>query len=358
MRKVLAAIILMICFTIPAYAETVKNIDVSVEIAKNETGKVVNAVPFVSEDAILESWSVSPDPSRWDGNTTVFFKLFFVPSASKNVFDREETAVNTVNGSLRMTYLDLQPNGCVMQMVMLPNSAIDAPSGFYADGYNLKWKAVNGAKYYEVELSWTDSAGTRQMKTVKVSRNNLDLTQTIGYDTNARIRTIPSEEDGRDVSAWTSLDAPIKAEGLPGKFVNMHSGMYFETDNGRATGWQKINGFWYYFDPAQNGRAALNEWKDINGRRYRFSAKGIMNTGWYSQLIDGKKYQFYLDPHQGAEEGMMHTGWVQTSADRWYWLNDGTVESLPLGAVLTDGTTPDGYKVDASGLWDGRPANR
>ena len=48
----------------------------------------------------------------------------------------------------------------------------------------------------------------------------------------------------------------------------------------------------------------------------------------------------------------MQTGWISKGpAGPDYYLNDGSVADLPLGACLTNTTTPDGYQVDASGAW-------
>ena len=40
-------------------------------------------------------------------------------------------------------------------------------------------------------------------------------------------------------------------------------------------------------------------------------------------------------------------------AGPWYWLNDGSMQEIPLGACLMNGTTPDGYTVDENGAWYG-----
>ena len=52
--------------------------------------------------------------------------------------------------------------------------------------------------------------------------------------------------------------------------------------------------------------------------------------------------------------GMMQTGWMcKGPAGPWYWLNDGSMQEIPLGACLMNGTTPDGYTVDENGAWYG-----
>lgn len=76
---------------------------------------------------------------------------------------------------------------------------------------------------------------------------------------------------------------------------------------------------YYYSD----GLLASNCWLEITWNNtthwYHFSASGIMDTGW--NLIDGK----------------------------WYYFNEKSDGFK--GTLLTDTTTPDGYQVDADGVW-------
>ena len=79
-----------------------------------------------------------------------------------------------------------------------------------------------------------------------------------------------------------------------------------------VTGWQFINGAWYYMDN-----------------------NGYMLTGW--QYINNRWY-FLHNPN-----GNMITGWVQTNG-LWYYCDAS-------GAMLTNTYTPDGYYVDGNGVW-------
>ena len=62
--------------------------------------------------------------------------------------------------------------------------------------------------------------------------------------------------------------------------------------------------------------------------------------GW--KLINNKWY--FMN-----NNGIMQRGWVQTNGNWYYLLNNGEM------AVST--VTPDGYKVDQNGKWDGKPAS-
>ena len=86
------------------------------------------------------------------------------------------------------------------------------------------------------------------------------------------------------------------------------------------TGWQFINGKWYYLNEAESGM-------------------GAMVTGWHQNL---QGTWFYL----GAD-GAMLTGW-QLVNGVWYYLNtgsDGTVGALAVNTQIGD------YHVDANGAW-------
>ena len=57
---------------------------------------------------------------------------------------------------------------------------------------------------------------------------------------------------------------------------------------------------------------------------------------------------YYFDP----VSGLMRTGW-QNINEKDYYLNPGVIAagsfSVPVGALFTDTTTPDGFRVDANG---------
>ena len=59
-----------------------------------------------------------------------------------------------------------------------------------------------------------------------------------------------------------------------------------------------------------------------------------MVTGWVQSGNDW----YYMN-----QSGAMATGWVQSEND-WYYMS-------PSGAMLSNTTTADGYRLDASGRW-------
>lgn len=78
--------------------------------------------------------------------------------------------------------------------------------------------------------------------------------------------------------------------------------------------------------------------RDKDGQ-WIYSANGELTVGW--KLINNKWY--FMN-----NNGIMQRGWVQTNGNWYYLLNNG---EMAAGTV-----TPDGYKVDENGKWDGKPA--
>ena len=93
-------------------------------------------------------------------------------------------------------------------------------------------------------------------------------------------------------------------------FDNHYS--YFTSSGAMKIGWLKENRLWYYLD-TETGQMVTGIHK-VNDETYYFDANGAMQTGW--KQLDGKWYYFQAD-----------------------------------GSLLRNGTTPDGYKVNAEGVW-------
>ncbi len=127
-----------------------------------------------------------------------------------------------------------------------------------------------------------------------------------------------------------------------------------------------INGTWNY-DPATGkwtfaagGRQYKSEWAYVynpyatelqaKADWFRFDEAGYMVTGWFDDT-DGNRY--FLWPLSNNAMGHMYTGWLNIGT-KWYYFK--TVPDGTRGALLRSTTTPDGYKVDAEGVWTGEAA--
>ena len=114
---------------------------------------------------------------------------------------------------------------------------------------------------------------------------------------------------------------------------NTDRGWKYKESNGSyvTNTWKQVDGIWYFFDG--DGHIATS-WRQIDGAWYFFNASGAMLTGWVQSGNDW----YYMNP-----SGAMATGWVQSGND-WYYMS-------PSGAMLSNTTTAEGYRLDASGRW-------
>ena len=135
---------------------------------------------------------------------------------------------------------------------------------------------------------------------------------------------------------------------------------YYYGNDGRRqfyTGWQLINGKWYYFD--ESSRAAKG-WKTINGVKYYFetitkatdeynneyfvgNSDHFMYTGY--GIIDG---EFYYFDANGACQGIdtSYTGWHLDDSGKWYYIRNGHAVT---GTTVIDGVL---YEFDGYGVWN------
>ena len=99
----------------------------------------------------------------------------------------------------------------------------------------------------------------------------------------------------------------------------------FNSDGVMNSGWIVDGGKWYHLSTAHNGFF------------------GEMLEGWFFDNTDGKWY--YLDG-----SGAMVVGW-QNIGGKWYYFTVNKDNKHPYGSLYVNTTTPDGYKVNADGVW-------
>ena len=94
---------------------------------------------------------------------------------------------------------------------------------------------------------------------------------------------------------------------------------------------------------------ASNEWVNImyNGQRqsYHFNAYGIMEVGLITD-VDGNTY--YLDETNSRGRGALKTGIVTLGGIEYYFSEENSL-ALPYGALVKNGTLPDGRRTDSTG---------
>ncbi len=186
-------------------------------------------------------------------------------------------------------------------------------------------------------------------------------------------------EKGRKVKGW-HYDADgcwyylSKTDGemCTGWLEDGGSTYYLRNWGGMLTGWFRAEAQWFYADPSGAVQDLANAFgaavysyasadgsgiwqKDAKGQ-WAFAEKGVYAIGW--RLIDGEWYFFGTDHVMKTgwqfvngiwyylnSNGKMAVGWKQV-AGKWYYLRS-------WGGMISNGLTPDGYRVDASGAWIG-----
>lgn len=107
-------------------------------------------------------------------------------------------------------------------------------------------------------------------------------------------------------------------------------------ENGKMlTGWQKVDGKWYYLDTKTGLMATGWLWdKSYNGW-FLLAPSGEMLTGW--QKVSGLWYYLYPTTTNSTVKGKMATGWLKDNG-KWYYL-DPQKGYMYTGTHVIDGKT-------------------
>ena len=190
---------------------------------------------------------------------------------------------------------------------------------------------------YKGEISRSVKGGDFEVVyTCDRSLDNLDVYNEgnlVAWDSEGEVYTTvqegkdASKEEAEDVVGGT--DTVIKTgwdQNADGTWV------LYDVAGNKLTGWQLVNGTWYYMDPTT--AIMKTGWLNDNGTWYYLQSSGAMKTGW---LLDGSTW-YYLQAN-----GAMKTGWLKDTDGRWYYLN--------ANGSMAANTVVDGYKLGANGAW-------
>ena len=185
-------------------------------------------------------------------------------------------------------------------------------------------------KAYTVDSSGNKHDSTEVKYTIKLSKEHVEKDSCESIGNIYRYRG----KDGKIVTGWQQIDGSwyyFKENGDMATGVADINGVKycFDEDGVMLTGWQQIDGKWYYFG---DDGAAKSGSQSIDGKQYYFGEDGAMLTGW--QQIDGKWY-YILD------SGELSTGWKEIEG-KWYYFASN-------GEMKTDQYI-DGYYVGADGV--------
>lgn len=111
---------------------------------------------------------------------------------------------------------------------------------------------------------------------------------------------------------------------------------------------QNEKGWWF---AALDGTYPADSWYECssNGFKawYYFNAEGYMNSGWFTDR-DGNTY--FLHDQNDSRAGSMYTGWNWINGKCYYFQNTPD-PNRPVGSMIKNGMTPDGYMVNENGEW-------
>ena len=203
---------------------------------------------------------------------------------------------------------------------------------------------INGV--WAIPENWDDTLpeGSQPTLTIVLKTNNKNL------DTDKRYVHVVHLPDGVNTA---ELPAEVR------KYLINVDGSDAGAYNGTITsGWTNDeNGNKKYRKP--DGSFVTGGWLRVDDESYYMDENGVMlkdtitPDGKYVN-INGEKTGYIPGWHQdeGGWHYIMKNGyyagatWIQDTDGKWYYMNIGTY-------METDDITPDGYYVDANGVWDG-----
>ncbi|EHK2441075.1 cell wall-binding protein [Clostridium perfringens] len=183
---------------------------------------------------------------------------------------------------------------------------------------------------YAIDNTNKNDLSNKSVQIDNKEKNNNDSVKE-NISNNAKVSDTLNEKENSNVSNDSKAVDKIKSgwQEIEGNWYyfnsngNMKTGWeeingywyYFNNDGIMQTGWQEIGGKWYYFRPDGNMRVG---WEQINGYWYYFGSDGSMQTGW--QEIGGIWYYFRPD-------GNMKTGWEEINGYWYYFNGDGVMQT-------------------------------
>ena len=162
-----------------------------------------------------------------------------------------------------------------------------------------------------------------------------------GVELSAVIEKIAQQRSGRNSNRYSSSGSAGSSTAVYGAGISSSSAS--------DTNWAYDNTGWKL--KKSDGNYASSEWRQVswNGTTswYHFNNNGYAESGWFTDS-DGQRY--FLDNAHDGTFGQMFTGWKQING-QWYFFNTANTAAASVGSLLVNGTTPDGYKVNADGIW-------
>ena len=156
---------------------------------------------------------------------------------------------------------------------------------------------------YAIDNTNKNDLSNKSVQIDNKEKNNNDSGKE-NISNNAKVSDTLNEKENSNVSNDSKAVDKIKSgwQEIEGNWY------YFNSNGNMKTGWEEINGYWYYFN---NDGIMQTGWQELGGTWYYFRTDGNMKVGW--EEIDGKWYYF-------ATDGVLETNKV---VGDWYINNDG-----------------------------------
>ena len=342
------------------YTSGTKNITaVTVSFTETDTtpGAVRPMTVAVPSNVTLVNTYYSKQPGTWTPGTTVEIILTLkaadgsqfgsgcrmrasnatYKSQSGDAFTRTvkyEYTAKTRLASVQKVYLD---DSYVLHWSKVANASSYAAKIYFDEEYEVDYD-TDFTLFTEDEETGTETRS--RTKTVTVNQNQLDVTDYIDVAEISNVRFVITAQASSKRRAYyldsagvtfTDSQGMVQSSEQTGSLTTNNKGemLYLSTDGTGITGWQDINGAWYYFE--SKGVAAGPGWKKIDKQWYYFGDDHKMQVGWIQ--IGG--YWYYLNESTSfGTYGAMLTG-SQTINGKTYMLNlaEGS-QGLPLGAWI------------------------
>lgn len=291
--------------------------DVSVQFSIGEyndtTYPKLDVIPMEETLYSVESAAfvqyVDPYTSRPNRYPTA--EVVLKPAAGYTFKSSSESYFNLFGGGAE--YLSARKSGdsntltLTVEFENMGPTSIGRPASVSLDENGLaSWTPVGDAGSYEVTIMRNGKANNPTKTTVTGTSLNIGSLITRTGDYSIRVSAV-SRYDAKLKSDYAYSDSITVDDSVLAKFASNTasyeetSGQWIETENG--SWYQNPDGTW----PASG-------WQQIDGSWYFFNAQGYRQTGW----VLWNNQQYYCDSD---------------------------------GKMLADTTTPDGYYVDANGVW-------
>lgn len=161
-----------------------------------------------------------------------------------------------------------------------------------------------------------------------------------------------------------SLPAGVNPRELPSEvrkyLINVDGSDAGAYDGTEASGWVENDGVFRYRKP--DGTFVTNSWLKVEDEEYYMNEAGIMLTDTITPdgiYVNSKGEKTSYIPGWTQMDGQWKyvqkngyyaaASWVEDTDGKYYYFN-------MAGRMLMNETTPDGYYVDANGVWDGQPS--